>query len=163
MTNDLKLASAALNTSLRPPQVQQQSGGWFSGQSPPSTPPPSDITATAAVHIASLSKDLELHSWKILDRVVQAFAHLDLMTSESTRLTTTIQSKKAKRFASELEEEKNSGPLPGKIGACGCRTDPICGRNHRCPCAKAGVECTKVCRCGKNCESTFRDWSNVDM
>ena len=157
LTRDLKITSSSLNASAVRPQIAQSSGGWFSGSAQSGSSPPVDITTTT-VHIASLAQDLEVLSVSILDRLVQAFSHLDLMSSESDRMTSLIRSKKAKRFASELEEEdKTIGPPVGKVGSCACRTDPLCAK--RCPCAKAGVECTTLCRCGERCESSHRDWS----
>ena len=89
-------------------------------------------------------------------RVFSTFAAMDLLSPAACDLAAEVDAARKKRRAAAAEDvvapgSGSSTPLQNRAGACQCKTSPRC--RIRCPCNKAGQQCTSKCLCGDSCRS----------
>ena len=123
-----------------------------------------NLIQRTAIPLANLQRfvaDLDRVSFNLDERVFIAFDRLDILSPAARQLSQEVDDRRKKRRAGAASEDvvaPSSGastPLQSLAGACRCRKAPFC--QFRCPCVRAGQECTTSCVCGDDCHSSLLD------
>ena len=97
-------------------------------------------------------------------KVFSAFDKLDLLSPAARNLALQVADKRKKRRADDDANEAAAeaavppGSSSNRAGACQCRKSV--GRKTqvcivRCPCERAGEQCSSLCLCGEDCDNVY--------